>query len=336
MAKILLYGEIGWEVTSKEVVSWLDEHKNEAIEMHVNSPGGDVFEAIAIRTAILDCEDVTIIVDAMAASAAAIISLCGKPLKMAEYSRLMIHSASSYAQGNSKQMQGQIDMLNSIDADLASMIAGKMGKSVDEVLEEYFDGNDHWLTQEECVSMGIAEKCEPAKNTEDRCVGVYDCVNGHTKSEVKKITKIITDMDIAKIQSVVAFKDCTTEDEVVEKANAQAEELANKEAEIAEKDAKIADLEAKVAEYEQKEAEAQAQADEKIITDAIKSGKIKEEQAEVYRALMKSDRDNTAKMIGMMAAPQEPAKVNDFIKGEGKDEHVSAFQAELEKIANKK
>lgn len=335
MAKLLLYGEIGWEISAKDVVSWIDEHKNEAIEIHVNSPGGDVFEAIAIRSAILDCEDVTIVVDSMAASAAAIISLCGKPLKMAEYSRLMIHSACSYAQGNSKQMQGQIEMLNSIDADLAGMIAGKMGKSVDEILEEYFDGNDHWITQEECVEMGIAEKCEPTKKTENRLVAVYDCINGKTE---KLTNKIITDMDITKIQSVAAFKDCTTEDEVVEKANAQAEELANKEAEIAEKDEKIADLEAKVAEYEQKEAEAQAQADENIITDAVKSGKIKEEQADVYRALMKSDRENTVKMIGMIEAPSEPAKVKDFIKGDGHNAEggKSLFVQELERIANKK
>ena len=143
MVKALLYGGIGYDVEAKDVVEWLDAHKDDAVELHINSPGGSVFEAIAIRTAILAHKNITIVVDALAASAAAIISLCGKPLKMAEYSRLMLHSASSYASGNKKQMQEEIAMLESIDNDLAAMIAQKFGKDKDEILAEYFDGSDH-------------------------------------------------------------------------------------------------------------------------------------------------------------------------------------------------
>lgn len=336
MAKILLYGEIGWEVTSKEVVTWLQEHGGEPIEMHVNSPGGDVFEAIAIRSAVLACDDVTIVVDALAASAAAVISLCGKPLKMAEYSRLMIHSASSYVYGNSKQVEEQLDMLNSIDDDLAEMIAGKIGKTAEEVREAYFDGKDHWLEASECIDMGIAEKAE-AKGTEDRLAAVYDCLNGRTDGmHSTNPIKPNNDMDMTKIQAVAAFKDCSTEDEVVAKAQEQSDELEAKNAEIDEKNKRIAELEAEVESFKKEKEEAQAQADEKEIADALESGRISQAQAGIYRDLIKSDRENALKMLASIPAPADPARVADFIKGEGDLPKKSYFQSEMDEIAKRK
>lgn len=333
--KLLLYGEIGWEVQSKEVVTYLDEHKGDEIEMHVNSPGGDVFEAIAIRSAVLAHPNLSIVVDSMAASAAAIISLCGKPLAMAEYSRLMLHSASSYASGNAKEMEKQLAMLRSIDEDLASMIAGKMGKGKDEVLEEYFDGKDHWLTAEEVVGMGIASMVEKPKADDLSAKSFFDCVNGERHGN--HIKKSYSDMDITKIQSVVAFKDCNTEDEVVETAKAQEALIADKTAEIEERDAKIAELEAKVAEYENEKAQAQAEADEKAISDAVEEGRMTEEQAGICRNLIKSDRENALKMISSMTTPAGQAKVSDFIKGDGvKADRKSYFQEEMDRIANSK
>lgn len=331
MVKILLYGEIGWDVSSKEIVGWLEEHKGESIELHVNSVGGDVFEAIAIRNAVLACDDVVIVVDALAASAAAIISLCGKTLKMSGYSRLMLHSASTYASGNSKQMAESIAMLQSIDADLAAMIAEKVGKTQEEVLSEYFDGNDHWLTADECVSMGIAEKCQ--EKTEDSAHHVFDCINGFKPGH--KPIKNLDTMDLTKFQSVAAFKDCASEDEIIEKANEQASELETAKTELAEKDAKIAELEEKVSEFEAEKQKAQDEADEKAITDAIGEGKMDEAQADIFRNLMKSDRENALKMIASMKAPQAQASVNDYIKGEGNAPKKSYFAEALEEIANK-
>ena len=40
MVKALLYGGIGYDVEAKDVVEWLDAHKDDAVELHINSPGG--------------------------------------------------------------------------------------------------------------------------------------------------------------------------------------------------------------------------------------------------------------------------------------------------------
>lgn len=331
MAKLLLYGEIGWEVNSKDVVSWLDQHKDEHVEMHVNSPGGDVFEAIAIRSAVMSHGDIEIMVDSLAASAAAIISLCGKPLTMSEYSRLMIHSASSFASGNAKALEEQLEMLRAIDRDLASMIADKMGREAEEIEEEYFDGKDHWLTADECVEMGIAVKAEP--KTSDRLrPQAWDCLNGYSNN----IHQNITDMDKTKFQDIAVLRDCETEEQVAEAVNAQAEELEKANALIEEKDAKIAELENQVAQFEAEKKAAQDAEDEATIDSAVKDGRISETQADIFRDLMKSDRENALKAIAAIPSPQKPADVRDYMKGEGEIAKKSYFAEEMEKIANRK
>lgn len=345
MANILLYGEFGWEITSKSTIEWLEEHKNEHVDMHINSIGGDVFEAIAIRSACKQHKDLTIHVDALAASAAAIVSLCGQPLVMAEYSRLMIHSASTGAWGNAKQIEEQLENLKGIDNDLAAMIADKFGKTQEEILEEYFDGNDHWLTAEECVNMGLATL---AVKTEDRAATIYNCINGDKRTAILNVvsgahephqanTNQNNTTMLEKLQAVALFKDCATEEAVIEKANQQEAEMAAQQQEIADKDAEIAELKAKLAEYEAEKEAAQKAADEAVISNALSEGKITAEQADIYRNLIEKDRENTVKMLDSLQPIQEPAKVTDHIKGAGVDApKKGAFAEAMERIAKNK
>ena len=332
MVKALLYGGIGYDVEAKDVVEWLDAHKDDAVELHINSPGGSVFEAIAIRTAILAHKNITIVVDALAASAAAIISLCGKPLKMADYSRLMLHSASSYASGNKKQMQEEIAMLEGIDNDLAGMIADKFGKEKDEILATYFDGQDHWLDRDECIKMGLAEKYEPEGNAQNAHTAVvWDCIN-FKKQAINNITK--KSMDLTKFQSVKAFMKCTTEEQIVDAATKMAAELEDAQTAIAEKDKRIAELEGQINAFEAEKQKAQDEADENVITDAVEAGKITSEQADIYRAMLKTDRENALKMLDTVKAQPEPKKVTDYIKGEGGngEPKKSFFEEQMERI----
>ena len=334
MVKALLYGGIGYDVEAKDVVEWLDAHKDDAVELHINSPGGSVFEAIAIRTAILAHKNITIVVDALAASAAAIISLCGKPLKMAEYSRLMLHSASSYASGNKKQMQEEIAMLESIDNDLAAMIAQKFGKDKDEILAEYFDGSDHWLDRDVCIEKGLAEKYEPEEDKQNAHTAVvWDCFNFKTQTAVINKNRDRS-MDLTKLKTVSAFVQCDTEEQVVDAANKMAAELASALAQNAEKDKKIAELESKITAFEAEKQKAQDEADEAVIADAVAAGKITEEQAGIYRAMLKTDRENALKMLDTVKAQPEPNKVSDFTKGDGYNgaPKPSYFEQEMDRI----
>ena len=92
---IMLYGEVGegCSVDSSRVVSELFAHENQdcKIEVRINSQGGDVFSGMAIYNALRQSKgDITIYIDGVAASIAAIIALCGKPLLMSPYAKLML------------------------------------------------------------------------------------------------------------------------------------------------------------------------------------------------------------------------------------------------------
>lgn len=334
MIKALLYGSIGYDVEARDVVEYLDAHKDEYVELHINSPGGSVFEAIAMRTAIMAHKRITLVVDAIAASAAAIISLCGKPLKMADCSRLMLHSASSYASGNKKQMQEEIAMLESIDNDLASMIADKFGKDKDEILATYFDGNDHWLNRDECIKMGLAEKYEPEGEAQNAHTAVvWDCIN-FKQAKMSNNNKKQKNMDLTKFQSVKAFMKCTTEEQIVDAAAKMESELEDAQTAIANKDKRIKELEDQINAFEAEKQKAQDDADEKVIAGAVEAGKITSEQADIYRAMLKTDRENALKMLDTVKAQPEPKKVTDYIKGEGGngEPKKSYFEEEMERI----
>lgn len=330
MNKILLiYDEIGdWGTTAKDVAQFLIDNKGEGIDVHINSPGGDVFEAYAIYNNLKNTPDCTIYVDGIAASAAAIIALCGKPLKMAAASQLMLHSASSGAYGNKKEMEEQIAFLDSIDTNLATMISAKLGKEVQEIKDTYFDGKDHWLSATECKEMGICEIWEPSTEDKARLQKVTACLR------YTNINKNSNNM-LQKIQTVDAFKGCSTEDEVLGKVN-------NLIAENNSQKARIAELETTEQKYNDLMAQLvkeQKEADEKFIEDAIKDGKFTEEMKPVYVDLMSKDRENAHKIIDSLAKKEEPKaqpkKVEDYIKEDGVKCSASSWEARMKEIAEK-
>ena len=107
---ILLYGDIGDydKVRSGDIARELIEAEAayKKIDVRINSNGGDVYAGIAIFNAFRNSEaDITIYVDAIAASMASVIALCGKPVKMSRYARLMLHSVSGGCYGNKNELR---------------------------------------------------------------------------------------------------------------------------------------------------------------------------------------------------------------------------------------
>lgn len=327
---LLIYDEIGeWGTNSKDVAQFLIDNEGEEIDIRINSPGGSVFDAYAIYNNIRNTKNVTIYIDGIAASAAAIIALCGKPLKMAKNSMLMLHSASAGAWGNRKEMEEKTAFLDQIDTTLASMIAAKMGKTVEDVKALYFDGTDHWLDSQQCKDMGLCEIWEPS--AEDR-------VNLQKVTACLRYTNINTKTNhnmLKRFQAVDAFKGCNTEDDVFGKVNDLIAENGQKTARIAELEAteqKYKDLVAQLAK-EQKEA------DDKLIADAINDGRMPADMKGVYEEMMAKDRENTIKVIGSLAKPEPKAKevkkVADYIKEEGANVTLDSWEEKRKQIAER-
>ena len=94
-AEIMLYDEIGpWGVSAKAFTSILVSAGAGPVNVRINSPGGDVFDGLAIHNALKAHRGgVTTQVDGLAASAASYIAMAGDKVGMAESSMMMIHDA---------------------------------------------------------------------------------------------------------------------------------------------------------------------------------------------------------------------------------------------------
>ena len=158
---ILLYGEIGeTEVNASEIKEEImqAESVHKPVEIRINSIGGEVFTGVAIIQAINECKgDIRIFVDGVAASIASVIALCGKPLEMGRYSRLMLHTVSTGCYGTQKDLLKCVEEMGKIDELLCDIIARKCHKTSEEIRNLYFDGNDHWFTADEALELGLID-----------------------------------------------------------------------------------------------------------------------------------------------------------------------------------
>ena len=125
--------------------------------IRLNSPGGDVFEGIAIYNLLKDSErDITVEVTGVAASAASIIAMGANRLVMCKGSSLMIHEASTWAIGNKADIQKTLNALETIDSSIISIYVEKTGLD-DATLNDYLV-NETWFTADEAVEVGFADE----------------------------------------------------------------------------------------------------------------------------------------------------------------------------------
>ena len=85
------------------------------VTVWINSPGGDVFAAAQIYNMLMDYpHDVTVKIDALAASAASVIAMAGTKVCMSPVAMMMVHNPATIAIGDTEEMQKAIDMLNEV------------------------------------------------------------------------------------------------------------------------------------------------------------------------------------------------------------------------------
>lgn len=137
------------------------EKNNTRINIRVNGPGGDVWEGLPIFNVIAESKlDTHTYNDGIAFSMSGVILLAGKTVHVAKGSLAMIHNVSGYAGGNAQDMRETADVLDKHDKVLASLIAGKTGKTEDEVRALWMNYKDNFLTAQEMVDAGLADVLE--------------------------------------------------------------------------------------------------------------------------------------------------------------------------------
>ncbi len=187
-ADIYIYDEIGfWGVTAKQFISDLNALGDIThINLHINSPGGDVFEGIAIFNALkTHGASITVYVDGVAASMASVIAMVGNPVIMPENTFMMIHKPFGFTGGDAEDMRTYADLLDKVEAVLLPAYAQKTGKTTDEIAAMLAD--ETWMSGAECLAQGFADQVTPA-------VKAMACIQSKRTEEFKKMPESIRNM----------------------------------------------------------------------------------------------------------------------------------------------
>jgi ATP-dependent Clp endopeptidase proteolytic subunit ClpP len=160
-ATVHLYDEIGyWGTSAGDFIDELRGVKADAIELRVNSPGGEIFDGFAIYNAIAaHPAHVTGWVDGLAASAASFIVQAADVIKVQEVSRMMIHDGIGFAFGNAKDMRALADQLESLSGQIANIYAARTGVPAAHWREAMMA--ETWYSAEEAVASGLADEVVP-------------------------------------------------------------------------------------------------------------------------------------------------------------------------------
>lgn len=170
-ASLYIYDVISadWGVSALQVVDAITQASDSPIlNVYVNSPGGDVFEARAIMAAIDRFPGKTVAhIDSLCASAATSIALSCDEVNMNQGALFMIHCASTMAWGDKQTMRDTGDLLEKIELSIIKDYTSKTGKDDAEVLAMM--EAESWLTADQAKENGfidnVIEAKSKAKNT---------------------------------------------------------------------------------------------------------------------------------------------------------------------------
>lgn len=171
-AELWIYDYIDmWGVTAAQFAEDLRSITAPNITVRINSPGGDVFDGIAIMNALRSHPaNVTTRVDALAASIASVIAQGGDHRVMVQHSKMMIHEASGMMWGNADEMRAFADLLDKVSDGIAGIYADRSGDGHGDT--EAFRAlmiAETWLTPEQTVDLGLADEVEvPAGGNPDK------------------------------------------------------------------------------------------------------------------------------------------------------------------------
>jgi ATP-dependent protease ClpP protease subunit len=169
--RVRVYGYIGdsWfddEATSAaKFVRELDGIGGDGIDLHLNSGGGSVFDAVAMHAALLNHpSDVVSYVDGIAASAASFLAMAGDEIVIEKPAKMMIHNARGIVLGSKADMREMADVLDDIDATIAQIYADRSGRSAAEFAAAM--DAETWYSSAQAVDAGLADRVNNDKQAD--------------------------------------------------------------------------------------------------------------------------------------------------------------------------
>lgn len=169
MTDIYAYGTIGsagwWDddgFTAGDMREALDGAAGDDVTVHVNSGGGDVFDATTMAALVTQYRlrhpgaTVTTVVEGLAASAASYLGLTSDEVVIYPGAMMMVHDPSGGCYGQAQDMRRMADSLDAVRDSIAGLYADKAGTPADEWVEHM--AAETWYTAAEAVEAGLADR----------------------------------------------------------------------------------------------------------------------------------------------------------------------------------
>jgi ATP-dependent Clp endopeptidase proteolytic subunit ClpP len=292
------------------------ENAVDVLDIEINSPGGSVFDGYTIYREIKSLRDRGVTVNGtitgMAASMASVICMACDKVSIVKHGRMMIHDASSAAQGNAESLRKTADLLDGISDDIAGIYAERTGIDKDEIREMM--KRETWMTARESIANGFVDEVlgEQFDFREEKA-------QSNSMSFLNRLTNPSSEESIERIAALEA--DITAQaaefQDKLDKAEAALQEAATIQAENIELRAKaelVPTLEAKITELEN----AAKVTAEKIDTAAAQK-LASMGHGEPLDLGNKAPTETNAKELSLVAFNElTPSQRMDFIKSGGK------------------
>lgn len=330
-ACILLYGDIGdkWDgVTDADIVRELADYETayDRIDVRINSYGGSVYSGIAIFNALRASKaDITVYVDGVAASIASVIAMCGKPVYMSRYARLMLHNVQGGCWGNKEELKQTARQIEQLEDTLADIYSAKTGTEKEVIKNTYFDGKDHWLTATEAKELGFIDGIYDVEEAPEKDVATPGQVYNLFMNRMDR-QPLNTDRTMfEELRKRPLFANCTDDASVL----AMLGTLENKAGKYDSLKVENDTLRQKVEAFENAAAEARKKEIDTLLNAAEKDERIRPADRATYQALLEKDFENASKILEGL--PKKTLVTDTLTDPEPKNQK-SAWEEEQERI----
>lgn len=160
-AELFLYDVIGADMfggmSAKDFAGQMKDLKGvKNLDVRINSPGGDVFDGIAIYNLLSQFKgNKTVYIDGLAASIASVIAMAGDKVIMAPEAELMVHSAWTVSQGNAQDLRKLADQLEQADTSIQSIYERKTG--MEKAALNDLMAAETWMSASKAVELKFAD-----------------------------------------------------------------------------------------------------------------------------------------------------------------------------------
>lgn len=257
--------------SAKKFITDLNKHKDKTVNLHINSPGGSVFEGYAIYNYLSERGNVDVHIDGLAASISSIVALAGQKISMAKNGLFMIHNPFTSVDGDRNKLQKTIDILDKIKSQMVDVYYEKTGIEKAEIVK-MMDA-ETWLTASEAKEKGFVDEITGSMKIAANAMGYAPLTEMGFMNIPEKIKVGGTMEELLKTLGV------ENEAAAVLKVNA----LLKLKAENDTLKSEIKSLQSDLAKQEEKTIE-------NIVQDAIKEGKLMPSQKEWATNLAKTDK----------------------------------------------